>query len=95
MKQSISGRKLKPLLAEMRPLKFTHSQQLSAYIVNNRLGYRYPNISGIVRMRAGTEWDFHGGFSTEIYGIFCEKLDLKNQRNDARSIKFTSFQDVY
>ena len=86
---------LHQLLTEMRLLNFTHSKQLSAYIVRHRLGYRYPNISGIVRMRAGTEWDFHGGFPTEIYKIICFKLNLRNNETDARPIKFTPFKDVY
>ena len=52
------------LLKELRPLKFKYSNQLSDYIVKNQLGYRYPNISGIVRMaEKGREWDFEGGFS--------------------------------
>ena len=87
---------LEQLLAEMRPLNFTHSKQLSAYIVKHQLGYRYPNISGIVRMEeAGTEWDFHGGFSPDIYKFICMELNLDNQRTSARPVVFTPFEDVY
>ncbi len=87
---------LEQLLAEMRPLNFTHSKYLSAYIVKNQLGYKYRNISGIVRMeKAGTEWDFNGGFPTKIYKIICKELGLDNERTDARAIKFTPFKDVY
>ncbi|MCL1466010.1 cold-shock protein [Argonema galeatum] len=87
---------LEQLLAEMRPLKFTHSKELSKYIKEHQLGYRYPNISGIVRMEeAGREWDFHGGFPPDIYKVICRELDLDNQGTDARAIKFTPFKDVY
>jgi hypothetical protein len=86
---------LHQLLTEMRPLKFKYSKQLSVYIVLHRLGYRYPNISGILRMRGATEWDFHGGFPTKIYKIICSELNLRNNETDARPIKFTPFKDVY
>jgi cold shock CspA family protein len=87
---------LHQLLTEMRPLKFRYSSQLSKYIVRHRLGYRYPNISGIVRMEeAGREWDFDGGFPTNIYKIICKELDLDNQRTSARPIGFIPFKDVY
>ncbi len=87
---------LEQLLAEMRPLNFTHSKQLSAHIVEHQLGYRYPNISGIVRMEeAGTEWDFHGGFPPDIYKVICMELKLGNQRTSARPVSFTSFKNFY
>ncbi|WP_066425082.1 cold shock domain-containing protein [Anabaena sp. 4-3] len=87
---------LEQLLAEMRPLNFKRSKDLSAYIVRHQLGYRYPNISGIVRMEdEGREWDFHGGFPTDIYSIICDELDLDNQGTTARAIKFTSFKSLY
>lgn len=79
----------------MRPLDFTHSKQLSAYIVKYKLGYRYPNISGIVRMEeSGTEWDFQGGFPPDTYKIICKELNLYNQGTSARSVKFTPFKDI-
>jgi cold shock CspA family protein len=83
------------LLKELRPLKFKYSNQLSDYIVKNQLGYRYPNISGIVRMaEEGREWDFEGGFSKEVYKIICEKLGLANQGTRAIATKFTSYQQL-
>ena len=84
------------LLSEMRPLNFTRSKQLSEYIVKHQLGYRYPNISGIVRMEGeGKEWNFSGGFPPDIYRIICEELDLGNQGTRARAIGFTSFNNFY
>ncbi|MBW4641918.1 MAG: hypothetical protein KME23_02680 [Goleter apudmare HA4340-LM2] len=87
---------LEQLLAEMRPKKFTHSKQLSAYIVKHQLGYNYQHISGILKMRqAGREWDFHGGFPPRIYKIICEELDLDNQGTDAEPGEFTPYKDIY
>jgi hypothetical protein len=84
------------LLTEVRPLNFTRSKQLSAYIVKYCLGYQYQQISGILRMReAGTEWDFHGGFPPRIYAIVCEELKLSNQGTPAIAVEFTPFKDIY
>lgn len=90
----IQGDELYDLLRQMRPLKFTHSKQLSGYIVRYKLGYKYKNISGILRMElGGEEWDFHGGFPPEIYKIICIELGLANQNTPARPGRFTPFND--
>jgi cold shock CspA family protein len=87
---------LEQLLAEMRPLEFERSKELSAYIVKHRLGYKYQHISGILRMReAGIEWDFHGGFPEKIYAIICKEIELNNQGTRAKAIRFTPFKNVY
>lgn len=87
---------LEQLLAQMRPLNFTYSNQLSAYIVNNRLGYKYQHISGILKMRnADKEWDFNGGFPPRIYKIICEELRLHNQGTYTEPGVFIPFKDVY
>ncbi|MBD2440221.1 cold shock domain-containing protein [Nostoc sp. FACHB-110] len=87
---------LHQLLTEMRPLGFTHSKQLSKYIVRYELGYKYPNISGIVIMEDGsTEWEFPGGFPPDIYKIICRELGLDNQRTNARVKRFDSWTDIY
>jgi len=92
----VKANELEQILKEMRPFGFTHSNQLSKYIVKHQLGYRYPNISGIVTMeQAGEEWDFHGGFPPKIYKIICEELNLDNQRSQATPIRFTPFKDIY
>lgn len=84
------------LITDMRPLKFKTSKQLSKYIVINQLGYKYPNISGIVRMEeADTQWNFHGGFPVDMYKKICEILDLHNQGTSARAVGFTPFKDAY
>ena len=91
----LQAEELHRLLTDMRPLGFTHSKQLSKYIVKYKLGYKYPNISGIVTMEeSGTEWDFHGGFSPEMYGIICRELKLDNQRTSARPKKFRPWEEL-
>lgn len=83
------------LLKELRPLKFKYSNQLSAYIVKNQLGYRYPNISGIVTMNNGdTAWEFTGAFHKDVYKIICQELGLKNQGTSAIATDFESFQEI-
>ena len=84
------------LLKELGPLGFTHSTDLSAYIRNNKLGRRYPTISGIVTMEdGGTAWEFTGGFPPAIYTIICQELRLRNQGTSARAIHFKPFQEIY
>lgn len=83
------------LLAEMRPLAFTHSSQVSRHIVQNKLGCRYRNISGIVTMEeSGTSWDFKGGFPPKIYARLCSELGLGNGESGARPVGFKSFKDL-
>jgi len=83
------------LLKDLRPLKFKYSNQLSAYIVKNQLGYRYPNISGIVTMNNGdTAWEFTGAFHKDVYKIICQELGLKNQGTSAIATDFESFQEI-
>lgn len=86
---------LHQLLTDMRPLGFRYSKQLSNYIIKYQLGYRYPNISGIVIMEdGGTTWEFPGGFPPTIYQIICRELGLANQGTSARVIDFDSFHDL-
>lgn len=83
------------LVAEFKPLGFKTSKEVSNYIVRHQLGRKYKNISGIIRMeRDGNEWDFKGGFPTEIYRKLCMALGLNNQRTTAKAIEFTSYNDL-
>lgn len=94
--EKIKADELHQLVTEMCPLGFTHSKQLSNYIVRHQLGYRYPSISGIVIMEdGGTEWEFPGGFPPDIYKMICIELDLANQGTSARPVGFTPFKDIY
>jgi hypothetical protein len=94
--EKMEADELYQLLEEIRPLKFTHSKQLSKYIITHKLGHKYQHISGILRMReAGEEWNFPGGFPPKIYAIVCKELKLVNQGTPARPVGFTPFKDIY
>ncbi len=83
------------LVSEMKLLGITHSSQVSNYIVSNRLGYKYKNISGILQMELdGTTWNFKGGFPPKIYAKLCEKLGLSNNGTKARAVAFESFGNI-
>lgn len=59
---------LEKLLTDMKVFNFSSSSDLSRYIKDNKLGEKYPNISGIVKMQdESKEWDFEGGFPKNIY----------------------------
>lgn len=86
---------LKALINEMRSKNFKESKFLSAYIIENKIGYKYPNISGRLLMeKDGETWDFDGAFPTEIYTLICLALGLKSQKSGARALKFTPQKDL-
>lgn len=83
------------LINEMRSKNFEYSKYLAKHITINKLGYKYPNISGRVDMeKNGNEWSFDGGFPTKIYAIVCSELGLKNQDSGANVVGFTPHKDL-
>lgn len=49
------------LVVEAKNKGFTYSKQLSGFIIQSNLQKKYPNISGVVKMKdADREWDFKG-----------------------------------
>lgn len=95
-KQRIEEEEFRQLVIEMSAMKFTHSNQVSRYIVRNKLGYKYKHISGILQMELnGNFWDFDGGFPRHIYARLCQELNLKNQGTDAKARKFTPYKDFF
>lgn len=82
------------LVAEFRPLGFYNSSQVSNYIVQNSLGYKYKKISGYLTMESGEEkWEFKGGFPPNIYARLCDALNLGNYNSGAKPTKFESFEE--
>ncbi len=93
--QKIKEEEFELLVAEMQSKGFTQSAQVSNYIVRNRLGDKYQNISGVLEMtNGGTTWNFNGGFPTQIYAKLCERLDLGNKGTNAKVVRFTSYKDL-
>ena len=83
------------LVQEVEAQGFQSSSDLSSYIRKNQLGYKYPNISGVVTMRSnGTSWDFKGGFPPKVYRILCTILGLSNNGSRARAVGFKSYASL-
>ena len=83
------------LVAELSVLGFTHSKQVSAYIVRQKLGYKYQHISGVLQMGMGGDvWNFNGGFPPKIYARLCSELGLGNQGSGAKPLSFTAYKDI-
>jgi cold shock CspA family protein len=86
----------KQIIEEVESLGFTHSKELSHYIVKNKLGQKYKNISGVVKMeKDGNSWDYGGGFPPNIYSRICHDLDLSNEGSNAKVVGFESYSDLY
>ena len=86
---------LRRLVADLGPLNFKRSVDLSRYIVRHKLGYRYPIISGIVDMTDGTsKWKFDGGFSPDMFAIVCDALGVEDQGTHSWVIGFTPYKNT-
>lgn len=93
--QGVEEEEFRKLVAEMSALRYTHSSQVSAYIVSQRLGYKYKNISGILQMELnGNIWDFDGGFPPNIYRRLCNELGLRSRGSGAEVRAFTLYKDI-
>lgn len=93
--QEIELKEFEQLIAEIKPLGFTHSSEVSSYIMQNRLGYKYKNISGIIEMELeGRTWQFKGGFPPIIYAQICSEIGLKNKGSYAKVVGFNSFKKL-
>jgi uncharacterized protein YeaC (DUF1315 family) len=85
----------KALVEEVSAKGFTESRQVSNYIMANKLGRKYRNISGVLELERGEEaWQYHGGFPPHIYARLCEALELGQKPSDARVAGFKSFSDL-
>jgi hypothetical protein len=95
LRDEIESNEFQQLIAEMTPLGFTNSSQVSSYIMRNKLGLKYKHISGVVTMKKdGSTWDFKGGFPPEIYADICSALDLDNNGSYAKVVSFNSFNEL-
>jgi cold shock CspA family protein len=84
------------LVDEVRAHGFTHSHEVSAYIVANKLGFKYPNVSGVLEMQqAGRRWDFNGGIEPSVYARLCSALGLTNKGSAAVPVRFTPYSNVF
>ena len=95
VQSGVEEEEFRQLVAEMSVLGYTHSSQVSAYIVRHRLGYKYRNISGILQMQLnGNAWLFNGGFPQNVYARLCNALGLQSQGSGAVPGAFTPYKDI-
>ena len=95
--EKIREKEFNQLVKEISVLGFTHSAQVSNYIVKNRLGHKYKHISGILKMENtgnGNIWKFDGGFPSDIYARLCNELKLGNQGSQAVPVSFTPYKNI-
>ena len=91
--KEIEEKEFEQLVKELKTLGFTNSSEVSDYIVKNKLGYKYENISGILEMtNKGNKWNFEGGFPKHIYARLCQELNLENNGTTAKPGQFQSFK---
>lgn len=91
----VNEKEFNELVTELSVQGFTHSSEVSEYIVKNNLGAKYKNISGVLQMKKrGDEWSFEGGFPPDIYARLCQKLKLKNKGSQSRPGEFTPYKNV-
>ena len=93
--EEIEALEFDQLVAEIRPLDYSESSQVSRYIMKHKLGYKYRNISGIVKMKRDVDtWDFKGGFPPYVFARLCSELGLKSKKSAARVVGFTPFKNA-
>ena len=93
--EQIEENEFNQLVDETRSRNFSRSKELSKYIVDNKLGFKYKNISGILEME-GPEgrWKFKGGFPPKMYARLCRELGLGNEGTEAKPRDFTPYKDL-
>jgi len=95
-KTNIIEHEFRQLVDEMRPLKLTSSAQVSQHIMKYRLGYKYQNISGYLKMNLrGKSWVFKGGIKPEVYARLCRELGLTDNLSKATPEEFIPFRKVF
>lgn len=90
---AVEREEFEKLVIEIKQNNFKSASQVSNYIMKNKLGTKYPNISGILEMEQdGRYWQFKGGFPPKIYAMLCTEIGLENEGSDAKPGLFTPFK---
>lgn len=88
-------KELRLLVADCRNRGFKTSYQVSKYIVDNRLGYRYSHIAGDLHLKKSCDkWIYKGGIAPKYYRMLCLELGLSNKRSYAEVEKFRSYAQM-
>lgn len=86
---------LRLLVTDCRNRGFKTSYQVSKYIVDNRLGYRYRHIAGDLHLRKSHDkWVYNGGIAPKYYRMLCIELGLGNKHSGAEVEKFRSYAEM-
>ncbi|MFZ4060046.1 MAG: hypothetical protein ACOYK5_02315 [Bacteroidia bacterium] len=92
---NIMDQEFELLVDEIKSKGFNKSAEVSNYIIRQKLGNKYQNISGVLVMSNSKDtWKFNGGFPVEIYAKLCKRLNLSNNGSDSKVVEFTSFKDL-
>jgi len=88
-------KEFRKLIDEILPLQFTHSYQVTNYIMENKLGNKYKNISGNLDMsNSRKNWTYQGGISPKIYAKLCNILNLRDKKTNSYVDNFIPFKNI-
>lgn len=89
------AKELSELLLFFQSKNYHTSKQVSDCIRANKLGNKFPNLSGILTMKnASDSWKFEGGIAPKFYAIVCSYLSLSGQNSDAKPVDFTPYKNI-
>ena len=87
-------KQIEELVAFFKPMRFKKSSQLSNYIAENQLGYKYPDLSGYLELTNGDDtWEFEGAIHPKYYAEICYRLELDNENSDSIPKRFESYRE--
>lgn len=87
-------KQLEELVTFFEPKKFRKSSDLSKYIVEHQLGYKYPDLSGYLELTNGDDtWEFEGAIHPKYYAEVCYRLELENENSYSIPLDFESFRN--
>ena len=93
--EQIERAEFERLVSELKELEFSSSKDLTSHILQNKLGTRFPHISGILEMeKDGRTYDFKGGLPPHIFARLCHRLGLQRDTSNASAKKIRSFQEL-
>ena len=90
----IQKKEVEELVNFFKAKGFTKSYQISYYIQQNRIGYKFKHIAGYLTMSHGyNTWTFKGGIAPQFYGEICRRLGLTNKKSNSHVEGFKSYQE--
>lgn len=85
---------LEELVLFFMPMHFSRSSQLSNYVAEHRLGWKYPDLSGYLELTNGDDtWELEGAIHPDYYAEVCYRLGLDNENSNSIPGLFESFAE--